>query len=301
MIGWRFAFTRRWAGYLALTVVFAIVCVSLGVLAARAPRRGRVPRSTGSRRNWDAAPVPIDDVLPDARRLRRGRQVDAGRTQPAATCVDEQLLVRNRPLNGTRASRCSCRSSSPTAPSSSSIAAGCPTGNEQDAPDDVPAPPAGEVTVVARLKAGEPTVLGRPRQRARSPPIDLPEIAALLDEPMYTGAYGLLVERGSGGRRARPRRPSRIPTRARISRTRSSGSCSRSSASSASGSRCGRSTARSTPTRQRAGARAAERRSAPAKHVDAERGRARATPADARARRLAIAAVATTHQIRPGR
>ena len=31
MIGWKFAFSRRWAGYLALTILFAIVCSGLGM------------------------------------------------------------------------------------------------------------------------------------------------------------------------------------------------------------------------------------------------------------------------------
>ena len=31
MTGWRFAFSARWAGYLSLAVVFAIVCSMLGI------------------------------------------------------------------------------------------------------------------------------------------------------------------------------------------------------------------------------------------------------------------------------
>ena len=57
----------------------------------------------------------------------------------------------------------------------------------------MPPPPTGEVTVVARLKAGEPTVLGRSAPDGQVATINLPEIAGLLDEPTYTGAYGLLV------------------------------------------------------------------------------------------------------------
>ena len=68
-----------------------------------------------------------------------------------------------------------------------------PTGNEQDSPDAVPAPPAGEVTVVARLRPSEPVLPGRSAPDGQVASIELEGIAELLGEPMYTGAYGLLV------------------------------------------------------------------------------------------------------------
>lgn len=191
MTGWRFAFTRRWAGYLALTVVFAIVCVSLGFwqLARRAEARAEIDRVEA---NWDSAPMPIDDVLPEL------DSFDADdKWMPVELTgrylADEQLLARNRPLDGTTGFDVLV----PFELADGTIfivdRGWVPTGNEQDAPDAVPPPPTGDVTVVARLKAGEPTVLGRSAPEGQVATINLPEIATLLDAPTYTGAYGLLV------------------------------------------------------------------------------------------------------------
>jgi cytochrome oxidase assembly protein ShyY1 len=189
--GWRFAFTRRWAGYLALTVVFAIVCVSLGFwqLARRAEARAEIDRVET---NWGSDPVPIGEVLPDL------ESFDADdKWMPVELTghylVDEQLLARNRPLDGTTGFEVLV----PFELADGSVfivdRGWVPTGNDQDGPDAVPPPPTGEVTVVARLKAGEPTVLGRSAPEGQVATINLPEIADLLGTSTYTGAYGLLV------------------------------------------------------------------------------------------------------------
>nr|MDQ2699585.1 SURF1 family protein [Actinomycetota bacterium] len=178
-------------GYLALVIVFAIVCVALGTwqLARRAEARAEIDRVES---NWDAAPVPVDDVLEDLGSfdgddkwmpvILTGRYLD-----------DEQLLARNRPRNDTIGFEVLV----PFELTDGTILivdrGWIPAGNEQDAPDAVPPPPTGEVTVVARLKAGEPTVIGRSAPEGQVATINLPEIAALLGQPTHTGAYGLLV------------------------------------------------------------------------------------------------------------
>ncbi len=50
--------TRRWLGYLALAIVFAIVCVSLGFwqLARRAEATERIQRVED---NWSAEAIPV--------------------------------------------------------------------------------------------------------------------------------------------------------------------------------------------------------------------------------------------------
>jgi len=67
------------------------------------------------------------------------------------------------------------------------------TGSKQDAPDVVPAAPSGQVTVVARLKAGEPNLPGRSASGNQVATINLHDIATRLDAPVYTGAYGLMA------------------------------------------------------------------------------------------------------------
>ena len=191
MTGWRFAFTRRWAGYLALTIAFAILCVSLGTwqLARRAEARAEIDRVES---NWDAAPVPIGDVLPELESFEsddKWMPVElTGRYLP-----DAQLLVRNRPLDGTSGFEVLVPFELEDGTIFIVDRGWVPSGNEQDSPDAVPPPPTGDVRVVVRLKAGEPTVLGRSAPEGQVATVHLPEIAALLDEPTYTGAYGLLA------------------------------------------------------------------------------------------------------------
>lgn len=57
----------------------------------------------------------------------------------------------------------------------------------------MPAAPAGDVTVVARLKPGEPEIPGRSAPAGQIATIHLPQFADELGtDRVYTGAYGLL-------------------------------------------------------------------------------------------------------------
>jgi cytochrome oxidase assembly protein ShyY1 len=189
--GWRFLASSRWAGFLALTVVFALVCVLLGCwqLARRAEA---VAENNRVAANYDASPRPIGDVLAD---------LDSFDTDDKWTTVslrgsyleDEQLLVRNRPLGGQPGFELLV----PFQLDGGDIVivdrGWLPTGELQDRPDVVPQAPRGEVTVVARLKAGEPRLDGRSAAKGEIPSVDLPTIAESLDAPVYTGAYGSLA------------------------------------------------------------------------------------------------------------
>lgn len=183
--------TRRWLGYLALAILFAIACVALAnwQLARRAEATERIQRVET---NWDAAPVPIVDALPDL----AGFEPDS-EWLPVEVhgryLIDEQLLVRGRPFDG----RAGFEVLVPYRLDDGTVfivdRGWVPAGNEQDAPDLIPAPPGGEVTVVARLKPSEPALLGRSAPEGQVASIELSGIAERLGMPMYTGAYGLLV------------------------------------------------------------------------------------------------------------
>ncbi|MFZ2965158.1 MAG: SURF1 family protein [Rhodoglobus sp.] len=190
MNGWRFAFSRRWLGYLALVVAFAVACVFLSMwqLARREETRVAIERVET---NWDSAPAVIDEVLP---RLDGFDAADTWR--PVAVTgrylVGEQLLVRGRPHEG----RPGFEVLVPFQLDDGAVLVvdrgWVPVGNSQDEPDAVPAPPAGEISIVARLKPGEPTIAGRSAPEGQVATINLPAIAELLDAPAYTAAYGLL-------------------------------------------------------------------------------------------------------------
>ena len=182
---------RRWGAYLALTIVFAIVCglLSWWQWGRRADAVSEIDRVAA---NYDQTPVPVDDLLPalDA-------WSDALEWRPVALhgryLVDEQLLARNRPRDGAPGFEVL----TPLLLDDGTVfvvnRGWLPTGSAQDAPDVVPAPPAGEVDVVARLKPGEPTLLGRTAPEGQLATIHLESVSELVGEPTYTGAYGLVA------------------------------------------------------------------------------------------------------------
>jgi cytochrome oxidase assembly protein ShyY1 len=208
MTGWRFAFTRRWAGYLALVVVFATVCSALGMwqFARRTEAQQEIARIDA---NYDATPVPLDDVL-----ATRGAFEDDQRWTPVVMegryLVDDQLLVRNRPLAG----RPGFEIITPLLLDDGTVFVAdrgwVPTGSAQDSPDVVPNAPSGRVTVIARVKAGEPEVAGSARApgSGQLQTIHLETIQDILDRPTYTGAYGLVVDE-TPAPEAVPERPDR--------------------------------------------------------------------------------------------
>ncbi|MEY2848134.1 MAG: hypothetical protein RI885_799 [Actinomycetota bacterium] len=197
MTGWAFALSKRWAGYLALAVVFAIVCSALGLwqFARRAEAQAEIARIEA---NYDADPVPVADALPSPESfetsqrwlsvLLEGRYLEG-----------EELLVRGRPLGG----QPGFEVLAPLLLDDGSVfivdRGWLPTGEDQDDPDAVPPAPDGQVTVTARLKAGEPTIAGRESVpgSGQVATIHLPEVARILADAgyddTYTGAYGLVA------------------------------------------------------------------------------------------------------------
>lgn len=191
MIGWRFLFTRQWAGYLALTILFAAVCGGLGMW--QLDRRDQALAEIALvQHNFDSSPVPLAQALP-----RPGAFDDSQKWLPVSLqgryLVDDTMLVRNRPLNSNPGFEVLV----PFQLDDGSIfvvdRGWVPTGRAQDAPDVVPEAPTGRVAVTARLKAGEPTLSGRSASGNQIATINLPEIAGRIGAPVYTGAYGLLA------------------------------------------------------------------------------------------------------------
>jgi len=182
---------RRWGAYLALTIVFAVVCglLSWWQWSRRAETVAEIDKVSA---NYDQSPVPVDELLPalDA-------WDEAVEWRPVALhgtyLVDDQVLARNRPRDGAPGFEVL----TPLLLDDGTVfvvnRGWLPTGSAQDSPDDVPAPPDGDVDVVARLKAGEPTLLGRTAPEGQLATIHLESIAELVGEPTYTGAYGLLA------------------------------------------------------------------------------------------------------------
>jgi cytochrome oxidase assembly protein ShyY1 len=193
---------RRWGGYLALVVVFAVACglLSWWQWARRAEAVAEIQRVEA---NYDAPPVPVADLLGDAAAWDvedEWRPVElTGRY-----LVEDQLLVRNRPYNG----RSGFEVLVPFRLDDGRVfvvdRGWVPVGGSIEAPDQVPAAPTGEVTVVAPLTAGEPELPGRSAPEGQLATIHLPSVAELTGPRTYTGAYGLLVSEDPAPAQERP-------------------------------------------------------------------------------------------------
>ncbi|ARC56856.1 putative SURF1-like protein [Frondihabitans sp. 762G35] len=189
---WRFALSRKWLGYFAVAVVFAIVCAFLAhwQWQRRAENLALLDRLNA---NYSAQPVALTSILPEL-----SSYSDADEYRPVKVTgtylVDKTFLARDRSYNGFPGFEVLV----PLQTASGDVfivdRGWVPTGNRQDAPDSIPAPPSGTVTVVARLAPAEPTVPGRTdipgtNQLAVIKPGD---IASRIQLPTYTAAFGQL-------------------------------------------------------------------------------------------------------------
>ena len=191
MTGWRFAFTRRWAGYLALTILFAAVCSGLG-LWQLARRSDALAEMGKVETNYAADPVPLGDALPDLEAFSESQKWMPV-VMTGTYLTDDELIVRNRPLQINPGFEVL----TPLLLADGSVfivnRGWLPTGQTADAPASVPTAPSGVVTVVARLKAGEPLLAGRSATGNQIATINLDDVATRLALPTYTGAYGLMA------------------------------------------------------------------------------------------------------------
>jgi cytochrome oxidase assembly protein ShyY1 len=180
-------------GYLALAVVFAIVCSMLGMWQFQRRAEARVAIDLVEA-NYDREPTPVDEVLPTLEAYEPSQEWTPVLLR-GEYLIDEQMLVRNRPFNG----QPGFEVLTPFQLDDGTVfivdRGWVSIGSRQDTPDAVPEAPQGRVSVVARLKAGEPTLPGRsaPAGTNQVATIQLEEISERLRLPTYTGAYGLVV------------------------------------------------------------------------------------------------------------
>ncbi|SEC25762.1 Cytochrome oxidase assembly protein ShyY1 [Paramicrobacterium humi] len=200
--GWRFAFSARWLGYLAVAIVFAVVCGFLSNWqVSRLHEKEQVQALVDD--NWSASPVPLEQAAPDPAALDPSLEYHPV-SMSGTYLTDEQVLVRNRPRSG----QPGFEVITPLKLDSGGIfmvdRGWVPTGNDQDAPDAVPAPPSGDVTVIARIKPGEPQLPGRSAGEGQIATIYLPDLASRVNGDAYTGAYGLLMSESPSPAQDRP-------------------------------------------------------------------------------------------------
>ncbi|GAA4375169.1 SURF1 family protein [Agromyces bauzanensis] len=191
MSEWSFLASPRWAGYLALVVVFAVASSALGVwqLNRRAEALAEVARIDV---NYDADAVPVAEALPDPAAF----DIDQRWLVVALEgeyLADEEVVVRNRPFEGSSGFEVV----TPFRLDDGSVFMvdrGWIAQGSAGRPSDYAAPPTGRVEIEARLKAGEDRITGRTSSGNELATLDLAELAERVDATTYTGAYGVLVQ-----------------------------------------------------------------------------------------------------------
>ena len=190
-VSWyRIALTKRWLTYLILTALFAGACVALSTwqFARRDEARQEIERVLA---NYNAQPIPLTDALPALVEFNEDDKwipiVVTGKY-----LLEDQLVVRSRP----REQVAGVEVLAPLKTTDGSIfivdRGWLPANEKPEEPYILPEPPTGDVTVVARLKASEPSIPGRGMSDGQVATIELPLIQEVLGSPTYTGAYGLL-------------------------------------------------------------------------------------------------------------
>jgi cytochrome oxidase assembly protein ShyY1 len=164
----RLLFTKRWMGYLALTVVFAIVSSFFGLW--QWDRRGQAVAAINVlEANWDRVPQELASA--------EGLSPTSDQWTPVLVrgeyAPQDQILVRTRPRGGQVGFEVLVPFRSDTGFTVVVNRGWIPTGESRDFPDLVPEAPIGEVSVVARIKPGEPTLRGRGAPEGQLASIDL--------------------------------------------------------------------------------------------------------------------------------
>lgn len=186
----------RWAIYLTLAVVFAIACAFLSNWQF-SRNEERAAQLELVERNYDAEPVALEDAIPAGGELEAQDGWQPVR-MTGQYVANDQLLARNRPHGGTAAFEVLVPFRLDDGRVLLIDRGWVPPGQDQPEPDAVPAAPRGDVTVVARLRPGEPLpASGRSAPEGQVPTINLPLIADTVapgvGEALELSAYGVLV------------------------------------------------------------------------------------------------------------
>lgn len=181
---------RTWARALLGVVVLSVVFLLLGRWQWHR-HEGKVAANDQLHANYTAPAVPLASVLPAPSAALPAAMQWHQVTLTGSYLPDRTIVVRNRPLNGDYGYEVLV----PLRLDSGDLfvvdRGWIPNGQTGAAPDSVPQPPAGPVSLVVRLRPSEPPV-------NRTPPpgqalrINLPELAAELAAPTYQ-AYGVLA------------------------------------------------------------------------------------------------------------
>jgi cytochrome oxidase assembly protein ShyY1 len=197
--GWRFVLTRRWVAFIVGLIVYAAGCTAGVIWQWQLGEQIAQFNATVSR-NFDAAAVPLRDVLPSM-----AGYTASGEWKPVTATgtyvLAKQLYVRDR----TCGSDTGFEVLTPLRMAGGRmlvIDRGCVDSSSANPnqPVTTAPPPSGTVTVTARIVASEAaqgsvtaSEADQPADANQVDSVDLRQIAKRVGQPIYTGAYGMLV------------------------------------------------------------------------------------------------------------
>ena len=182
----RLFLSGRWMGYLALTVVFAVVASLFG-LWQWDRREAAVAVIELVEANYDQPPVGLDELelTSDGVGDSEWRTVVlSGRYLP-----QDETLVRTRPRQGQVGFEVLVPFEREDGRVIVVNRGWVPTGETRDAPDVIPPAPEGIVSFVGRIRPPEPALAGRSAPEGQIPSIDLEGLQAQLGRSLETSFY----------------------------------------------------------------------------------------------------------------
>lgn len=187
----RLALTPRWLGYLALTLTFAIVASFFG-LWQWDRREQAVSKIEQVQEFYDRDPVPL--ILQEFTSEESAQSSEWLPVTVQGQYVEsDQILVRTRPRSGSVGFEVLVPFLTASGDTVIVNRGWVPTGERGDFPDVVPAPPQGEVFIVARVRPAEPALPGRSAPEGQLASIDLNALQDLVSYPITTELYVELV------------------------------------------------------------------------------------------------------------
>ncbi|GAA4678373.1 SURF1 family protein [Frondihabitans cladoniiphilus] len=190
---WRFVFETKWLAYALGTLVFVAICF-VGSYSQWQVRGTVVAAADLQSANYDRAPVALSTLLPSRTSYDAADEFRQVRVT-GHYLTNKTYLARDRSYNDNPGFEVLV----PLETANGSVfivdRGWLATGTKHDAPDSVPAPTSGTVTVVARLAATEGPIADRTDIAGTNEVavIDLPDLQSKLQLPTYVAAYGQMV------------------------------------------------------------------------------------------------------------
>jgi cytochrome oxidase assembly protein ShyY1 len=189
-LDYRFLISPQWLGGLAFCAIFAVACALLGQWQMDR-RMEAVAEINKVLENYDEPAVPLAanaTVFTGFQAHQEWTPVE----MEGRYLEEDTRIVRNRPLAGKPGYEVLVPFRADTGDVIVVNRGWLPIGDTPGRPDVVPAPPAGEVTVVVRAKPGEPD-LDRDAPEGQLASIDLAAFADSVEYPVADTAYGQLA------------------------------------------------------------------------------------------------------------